>query len=61
MVETYEKAFDAYLNREFDRAASMLEPQRHDGPSEVLFERCKRLQTKPPPPEWRGVHVATSK
>ena len=61
VARTYEKALDAYLDRDFARAAELLEPQREDGPSDVLFERCRALEKKPPPATWGGVHVATTK
>jgi adenylate cyclase len=60
--ERYEEAFDAYLAREFARAATILEPLRsEDPPSAVLHARCKELGTRPPAEGWTGVHVAASK
>jgi adenylate cyclase len=58
----YEQAFAAYLERRFDEALRLLSAQEtHDPPSAVLAERCRRLRKEPPPEEWTGVYVATSK
>jgi adenylate cyclase len=32
-----------------------------DGPSRVLLARCEEYLASPPPPDWNGVHVLTSK
>jgi adenylate cyclase len=61
-ARTYEAAFDAYLARDFPRAAALLAPHADDDPpSAVLRARCLALEAHPPPAEWDGVHVATSK
>jgi adenylate cyclase len=58
----YEEALEAYLDRRFADAIAILEPQAEsDGPSEVLLERCRAYVESPPPDEWNGVYVATSK
>ncbi len=58
----YERAFDAYLARDFDRALALLEPQvREDPPSAVLADRCRVMRDAPPPVDWAGIHVARSK
>jgi len=57
----YEEAFDAYLKRDFKNAIAVLEAQVDDPPSEVLLARCRELLTDPPPPEWTGIHHASSK
>ena len=57
----YEEAFDAYLARDFARALTILEEQLDDPPSAVLEQRCRDLLAHPPPADWNGVHVASSK
>jgi adenylate cyclase len=62
LATTYAAAFDAYLKRDFAAALALLEPQIHvDPPSKVLAERCRRLVVAPPPDDWDGVFIATSK
>ncbi len=58
----YEAAFNAYLERDFAGALDLLQGDRDgDAPSAVLHARCARLRADPPPANWAGVHVATSK
>jgi adenylate cyclase len=57
----YERAFEAYLARDFAAAISMLASHKDDAPSAVLLERCHRQLLDPPPPEWDGVYVAKEK
>lgn len=59
-AETYERAFERYLARDFDGAA-LLEAQAADPPSVVLRDRCRALAEEPPPAAWTGVHVSKSK
>jgi adenylate cyclase len=61
-AQRYEKAFDAYLARDFEAAVELLgTPQGDDPPSAVLRARCQSLRDAPPPADWGGVHVAASK
>ena len=60
-ARSYERAFDAYLAREFDAALAVLAELGDDGPAGVLAERCRELRRSPPPPDWDGSFVATSK
>jgi adenylate cyclase len=60
-ARSYERAFDAYLAREFDAALAVLAELGDDGPSQVLAERCRELRRSPPPPDWDGSFVATTK
>ncbi len=61
-VEAYEAALDDYWALRFDAARSRLEAQCDtDPPSRVLSERSRVLAEHPPPADWDGVFVATSK
>jgi adenylate cyclase len=57
----YEVAFESYLRRDFAAALAILETQEDDGPSLVLARRCREFLVTPPPAEWDGTYVATSK
>jgi len=60
-VEIYEEAFAAYLARDFTRARDMLLALPDDPPSCVLAARCAAMLASPPPADWDGVYVATTK
>jgi adenylate cyclase len=60
-ARTYERAYRAYLQRDFRAALALLESCEGDGPSEVLAERCRRYLVEPPPPEWDGSFRADHK
>jgi adenylate cyclase len=61
-ARTYEAALEAYFGRDFQGALERLEPiARDDGPGRVLAERCARMIARPPPEDWDGVWVATTK
>jgi adenylate cyclase len=61
-VEIYEKAFAAYLVRDFDKAIALARPYANDDPpGAVLIERCSVFLREPPPPDWNGVHAPKSK
>jgi adenylate cyclase len=58
----YERAFEAYVARNFAAAIELLAPQCDvDPPSAVLRKRCDTYLVKPPPEGWDGVFVASSK
>ncbi len=57
----YEAALDAYFARDFAAALAMLDAATDDPPSRHLRERCLLLRDDPPPPDWNGVHTATTK
>jgi adenylate cyclase len=60
-VQIYEEALTAYLARDFTRARDMLLALPDDPPSSVLGARCAAMLADPPPADWDGVYVATSK
>jgi adenylate cyclase len=57
----YERAFAAYLERDFAGAIAILDNQAGDAPSAVLAERCQRFLEEPPPPDWHGVYTVAQK
>jgi len=58
---TYESALEAYFARDFRRALQVLDVAGQDPPSRLLAARCQAMLSHPPPPDWDGVYVATSK
>ena len=54
-----------YKLMEFDKAAGYfrkaLEADPDDGPSKVYLERCELYIENPPPEDWDGVFVMTTK
>ncbi|MEK6963781.1 MAG: adenylate/guanylate cyclase domain-containing protein [Nanoarchaeota archaeon] len=56
-LQLYKKKKWSSAVQEFERALKT----RHDKPSELFIERCKSFQKTPPPKEWDGVWVMTTK
>jgi hypothetical protein len=54
-----------YRDRRFAEALDEFNRVAHtfpeDGPTGVYVERCRRFAADPPPPDWDGVFVMTSK
>jgi len=65
MLRHYNNGLTAYKQRKWDDAikafeeALQAEPQ--DGPSGLYLERSKAFKLKPPPDDWDGVFVMTTK
>jgi adenylate cyclase len=59
----YEEALRATWERRFDRALELAGPlaAAGDGPAVVLVARCRAWLAAPPPEDWDGTYVATSK
>ena len=60
-VNAYESAFSAYERRDFKRALALLQDHASDPPSARLMERCQAFLAAPPPRDWRGVYISTTK
>jgi adenylate cyclase len=60
-LATYEKAFAAYLARNFFGAVELLAAHPEDPPSVRLLKRCREYLDDPPPPEWSGIYIARAK
>ncbi|MCX7882869.1 MAG: tetratricopeptide repeat protein [Brevinematales bacterium] len=65
LLKYYNKGLDLYRNRSFAEAKSYfqkcLEIVPDDGPSQIYIERCDYFIKNPPPPDWDGVFVMTTK
>jgi adenylate cyclase len=63
--DQYQVGLRLYQTRHWQTAreqfleALRLSPE--DGPSRALLARCEEYLTSPPPPDWNGAHVLTSK
>jgi adenylate cyclase len=64
LVHCYERALAAAFERRFAEALEILDglsAADRDGPSELLRQRCTTWLASPPPEDWDGTWVATSK
>jgi adenylate cyclase len=65
MLGLYAKGLEQYRARAFAEAATQFEAALaivpDDGPSMEMLERCRHYVETPPPADWRGDHVLTSK
>jgi adenylate cyclase len=57
----YERALAAYFHRDFRAALASLSALNDDPAGRVLAARCRAMLDHPPPPDWDGVFVATTK
>ena len=61
LAEDYAAALALYRSRRFDEAAAAFEKLADDGPAAVMATRCREYVDQPPPEDWDGVLVLTSK
>jgi adenylate cyclase len=65
VLRAYAKGLEQYRARAFAEAAAQFDAALalapHDGPSLEMKERCLAYMAAPPPADWRGDHVLTSK
>ncbi len=65
IVELYEEGLLLYKDRRWKEAMDVfekiLEKRPQDGPSLVMFKRCSDYLKNPPPEDWDGVYVSTTK
>jgi len=65
VIELFAEGRKLYKLQQFDKArdffaqALTLDPE--DGPSKVYLARCKLYVENPPPEDWDGVFVMTTK
>jgi len=61
----FEEGINLYWNKEWDEALikfkMALEINEDDGPSLTYVERCKAYKESPPPDDWQGEYVMTTK
>jgi adenylate cyclase len=64
-LKSYAAGLQAYRQQYWGDALSLFQESlllcKGDGPSQVMIERCLTYQESPPPENWDGVYVATSK
>jgi len=65
VVELFTQGRREYKLMEFKKAkqyfSEALKVDPEDGPSKVYLERCEHLIESPPPEDWDGVFVMTTK
>ncbi len=64
-IELYEKGIGFYLNKDWDKGIEAFEnalaADPEDAPSKVYLSRCRDFKINPPPDDWDGVYVMTTK
>jgi hypothetical protein len=65
VLDLFDQGRKAYKLMEFEEArkhfARALQIDAEDGPSKVYYARCKHYIENPPPGDWDGVFVMTTK
>lgn len=65
LLKNYNKGLELYKQRKWDEAIGFfqkaLEIFPKDGPSGLYLERCMKYKENPPPEDWDGVFVMTTK
>lgn len=65
MLQFYNKGLELYRERKFVESKGYfnkcLEILPGDGPSRIYVERCEAFIKNPPPQDWDGVFVMTTK
>ncbi|HOP28077.1 MAG TPA: tetratricopeptide repeat protein [Spirochaetota bacterium] len=65
LLKYYNLGLTAYKQRKWDEAITSFEMALKiipgDGPSELYLERSRAFKETPPPDDWDGVYVMTSK
>jgi len=65
VLDLYADGRKLYKLMEFEQAkecfANALKVDANDGPSKVFYVRCKHYMENPPPEDWDGVYVMTTK
>lgn len=65
VLELFNEGRNLYKLMNFAEArkkfAAALKIDKEDGPSRVYYARCKHYIDNPPPEDWDGVFVMTSK
>jgi hypothetical protein len=65
VLDLFKQGRKLYVMRNFEEAKDMfakaLQLDAQDGPSKVYYVRCKHYIENPPPDDWDGVWVMTTK
>ena len=65
LLQFYNLGLSAYKQRKWDEAIRAFEKalaiDPHDGPSELYLQRSLGFKKNPPPDDWDGVFVMTTK
>ncbi len=65
VINLFREGRELYKARSFSEAmskfAEALKLDAEDGPSKVYYSRCRTYISNPPPPDWDGVFVMTTK
>jgi len=65
VLQLFAEGREMYKQRKFSDAmkkfAEALKVDQNDGPSKVYYSRCRMYLENPPPPEWDGVFIMTTK
>lgn len=65
LADLFQQGLMVYRERQWQQAITIfkevLNTYHDDPPSQVFIERCKAYQSDPPPEEWNGVFVMTTK
>ena len=65
LADLFHEGLKAYKRQQWDDAVTafqtVLEKYPDDAPAELYIQRCKDYRFSPPPPDWDGVFVMTSK
>ncbi len=65
IIKTFSDGLQAYKNRQWTQAIAtfqeILRQSPADHPSELYIKRCREYQQNPPPEQWDGVFVMTTK
>ncbi|RKY89987.1 hypothetical protein DRQ09_00180 [candidate division KSB1 bacterium] len=64
-VELFNRGMECYLSRKWDEGIEFfqnaLKADEKDSPSKVYLERCRMYRENPPPEDWDGVYIMTTK
>ncbi len=65
LIEWYEKGLNYYWDREWDQAIKAFQKALtflpEDPPSECFIKRCRNFKINPPPDDWLGEYIMTTK
>lgn len=65
LLRHYNMGLESYKKRKWDDAISAfekaLEIDPKDGPSDLYLKRSKKYKETPPPEDWDGVFIMTTK